>query len=98
VATFDVADLGLDNINKFIAYAQDPGALYTVSVTRSSSRSKISLGSNPWRQGERKHNLAAMAERYHGGGHPAVAAISFPPDQLDEARAVAKKLADELRA
>ena len=97
VATFDVADLGLDNINKFIAYARHPEALYTVSVTRSPSRSKISLGSNPWRQGERRHNLAQMAERYHGGGHPAVAAISFPPEQLEQARAVAQQLADELR-
>ena len=97
VATFDVADLGLDNINKFIAYAKDPGALYTVSVTRSSSRSKISLGSNPWRQQDRKHNLAQMAERYKGGGHPAVSAISFPPEQLEEARAVARSLAEELR-
>ena len=39
VAFFDVADLGLDNVNKFIAYHQDAGALYTVSVTCSSSRS-----------------------------------------------------------
>ncbi len=98
VATFDVADLDLDNINKFIAYAKDPSALYTVSVTRSPSRSKISLGSNPWKQELRRHNLARIAERYHGGGHPAVAAISFPPERLDEAREVAKKLADELRA
>jgi len=97
VATFDVADLNLDNINKFIAYAKHPDALYTVSVTQSPSRSKISLGSNPWRQSERRHNLAAMAERYKGGGHPAVAAISFPPEQLEEARAVAKSLAEELR-
>jgi len=97
VATFDVADLDLDNINKFIAYAKEPDTLYTVSVTRSPSRSKISLGSNPWRQGERRHNLAQMAERYKGGGHPAVAAISFPPERLDEARAVAKALAEELR-
>ena len=98
VASFDVADLGLDNINKFIAYAKEPDALYTVSVTQSPSRSKISLGSNPWRQSERKHNLAQMAERYHGGGHPAVAAISFGPTEIDKAREVAKQLAEELGA
>jgi hypothetical protein len=98
VATFDVADLGLDNINKFIAYAKEPDALYTVSVTQSPSRSKISLGSNPWRQSERKHNLAQMAERYHGGGHPAVAAVSFGPTEIEKAREVAKQLAEELGA
>ena len=97
VAEFDVADLSLDNINKFIAYDFDPGALYTVSVTRSPGRSKISLGSNPWRQQDRRHNLAQLAERHGGGGHPAVSAISFKPEELEKARAVAKGLADELR-
>jgi hypothetical protein len=97
VASCDLADLGVDNVNKFIAYAADPATLYTVSVTRGPSRSKISLGSNPWRQGERRHNLAKIAERYGGGGHPAVAAISLPPDQLDQAREAARVIADELR-
>ncbi|GAC1348359.1 MAG: hypothetical protein NVS2B9_15370 [Myxococcales bacterium] len=97
VAEFDLADLNVDNVNKFIAYAADPATLYTVSVTRSPNRSKISLGSNPWRQQERRHNLARMAERFGGGGHPAVAAISFKPEALDDARAAARSLADELR-
>ncbi|MGZ6142035.1 MAG: hypothetical protein ACXWLM_01795 [Myxococcales bacterium] len=97
VATYDLADLGVDNVNKFIAYAADPATLYTVSVSRGPNRSKISLGSNPWRQGERRHNLAQIAERYGGGGHPAVAAISFPPDQLDQAREAARVIADELK-
>lgn len=97
VATYDLADLGVDNVNKFIAYAANPETMYTVSVSRGSSRSKISLGSNPWRQAERRHNLARIAERYGGGGHPAVAAISFSPDQLEEARSAAKVIAAELR-
>ena len=97
VATYDLADLGIDTVNKFIAYAADPATLYTVSVSRGPSRSKISLGSNPWKQQERRHNLAGIAERYGGGGHPAVAAISFPPDQLDQARAAAATIAAELR-
>ena len=97
VAEFDVADLALDNVNKFIAYDHDPAALYTVSVTRSPGRSKISLGSNPWRQADRRHNLAQLAERFGGGGHPAVAAISFKPEELERARTVALGLAEELR-
>src|SRR5712664_20670 len=97
VATSDLADLGIDNVNKFIAYAANPDTLYTVSVSRGSNRSKISLGSNPWKQHLRRHNLARIAERYGGGGHPAVAAISFPPDQLEQARAAAAVIADELR-
>jgi hypothetical protein len=98
VAFADLSDLGIDNVNKFIAYAANPETLYTVTVTRGSNRSKVSLGSNPWRQDRRTHNLARMAERYGGGGHPAVAAISFRPDQLDDARAAARTLAAELRA
>ena len=97
VATVDLADLGVDAVNKFIAYAADPATLYTVSVSRGPSRSKISLGSNPWRQELRRHNLAAIAERYGGGGHPPVAAISFPPDQLEQAREAARVIAAELR-
>jgi hypothetical protein len=97
VATFDLADLNVDNVNKFIAYAADPRTLYTVAVTRGPARSKISLGSNPWKQELRRHNLAQIAERYGGGGHPAVAAISFAPDKLEDARAAARVIADELR-
>jgi len=97
VATCDLADLGVDNVNKFIAYAADASTLYAVSVSRGANRSKISLGSNPWKQELRRHNLARIAERYGGGGHPAVAAISFPPDRLDEARAAAAVIAAELR-
>jgi hypothetical protein len=97
VAEYDLADLGIDNVNKFIAYAADAATLYTVAVTRGSNRSKISLGSNPWKQELRRHNLARIAERYGGGGHPAVAAISFKPDQLEEARTAARLIAAELR-
>ena len=97
VATYDLADLGIDTVNKFIAYAADPSTVYTVSVSRGPTRSKVSLGSNPWQQDRRRHNLARIAERYGGGGHPAVAAISFPPDHLDQARAAAAVIADELR-
>jgi hypothetical protein len=98
VAQYDLADMGVDNINKFIAYAAHPEATYTVAVTRSDKRSKVSLGSNPWRQHDRRHNLAQMAERYGGGGHPAVAAISFKPEDLEKAREAAKTIAAELRA
>ena len=98
VARYDLADLGVDNINKFIAYSAHPDATYTVAVTQSATRSKISLGSNPWRQEQRKHNLAKMAERYGGGGHPAVSAISFKPEELERARQVASALASELRS
>jgi hypothetical protein len=97
VAFYDLADLGADSVNKFIAYAADESTLYTVSVTRGPNRSKISLGSNPWKQHLRRHNLAQIAERYGGGGPPPGAAISFAPDALEQAREAARAIADELK-
>jgi nanoRNase/pAp phosphatase (c-di-AMP/oligoRNAs hydrolase) len=43
-------------------------------------------------------NLAAVCERYGGGGHARVGAISFPPDQADQARKAAAEIVAELRA
>jgi hypothetical protein len=96
VVTYDLADDGIDNLNKFIAYDLFPQARYTVGVTRSAARAKVSVGSNPWGP-PRKHDLARICERYGGGGHPVVAAISFPPGDLDKARAAAAEIASELR-
>jgi nanoRNase/pAp phosphatase (c-di-AMP/oligoRNAs hydrolase) len=43
-------------------------------------------------------NLAAICERYGGGGHARVGAISFPPDRSEEARQAAAEIVTELRA
>ena len=98
VVSFDVADEGLDSLNKFISYYLHPEARYTVWVGRSPSRAKVSIGSNPWRPKERRHDLSKLAERYGGGGHPVVAAISFASTDLDKARKAASEILAELRA
>lgn len=97
VATFDLADLGIDNFNKFVTYYLFPEALYTVAVSRGAKRAKVSVGSSPWRQELRTHNIAAICESYGGGGHPAVGAISFPPEQVGDARRVAAEILAKLR-
>jgi len=97
VVFFDVADEGLDALNKFIAYYLYPDARYTVWVGRGASRSKVSIGSNPWRPELRTHDLSKMAERFGGGGHPVVAAMSFKADEVPKARAAASELLAELR-
>jgi nanoRNase/pAp phosphatase (c-di-AMP/oligoRNAs hydrolase) len=97
VVFFDVADEALDSINKFISYYLYPQAQYTVWVGGSSQRAKVSIGSNPWNQNGRRHDLARIAERYGGGGHPVVAAISFQPHELERARKAAAEIAAELR-
>ncbi len=43
-------------------------------------------------------NLAQICERYGGGGHARVGAISFPPDQEGRAREAAAEIVAELRA
>jgi len=97
VVFYDIADTGLGNINKFIPYYLHPSCHYGVNVTCANDRAKVSIGTNPWGKFERTHDLAKMAEKFGGGGHPVVAAISFPADQLDRAREVAAELAQTLR-
>jgi hypothetical protein len=94
---FDVSGYDLEGYNKFIPYYLYPEATYCVGVSRSSFRSKISVGSNPWSPVARTQNLAVLCERYGGGGHPVVGAISFPPSELEKTRLIAQEIAEELR-
>ncbi len=98
VVFFDVSDLELEGYNKFIPYLLFPGCLYSVGVSASATRTKVSLGSNPWNDDSAEKNLASLAERYGGGGHPRVAAISFAPGDLERARQVAREIVSELRS
>jgi hypothetical protein len=95
---FDVGDHSMEGFNKFIPYYLFPEAVYCVGLSRSSFRSKISVGSNPWTTKSRKHNLAALCERHGGGGHAVVGAISFPPEDLARARRIAGEIVEELRS
>lgn len=97
VVFYDIADQGVENVNKFIPYYLHPDCRYCVNVSASKKRAKVSIGSNPWSKVPRTHDLARLAERYGGGGHPVVAAISFPPDQVEEARRAAHEIAEVLR-
>jgi len=94
---FDVSDFDLAGYNKFIPYYLYPEAVYCVGVSLSSYRTKISVGSNPWSPLPRTHNLAALCERYGGGGHPVVGAISFSPNEIEKARSIASLITGELR-
>jgi hypothetical protein len=97
VVFFDVGDLDLEGYNKFIPYLLHPEAVYSVSVSASAVRSKVSLGTNPWNLENANANLASLAERFGGGGHARVSAISFDPGDISRAREVARGLTAELR-
>ena len=97
VVFFDLAGHEIEGYNKFIPYYLFPESTYTVSVMPSKTRTKISVGSNPWAPSEPKHNLASICERYGGGGHARVGAISFEPGALEKARKVAADIVAELK-
>ncbi len=98
VITFDITDQPTEGYNKFIPYYLHPEATYNVGLSKSSFRTKVSVGTNPWTKTPASElvNLAAVCERYGGGGHARVGAISFPPDREDDARKAAGEIAAEL--
>jgi len=100
VLTFDITDQPTEGYSKFIPYYLHPDATYVVGLSKSTFRTKISVGTNPWTKlpADKLINLAAICERYGGGGHARVGAISFPPDKEAEARAAAAEVAAELMA
>jgi nanoRNase/pAp phosphatase (c-di-AMP/oligoRNAs hydrolase) len=97
VIFFDLVKYGIEGYNKFIPYYLFPDSAYTVSVSTSSFRTKVSVGSNPWVREPLRHNLATICERYGGGGHAKVGAISFPIGAVGEARKAAAEIREELK-
>jgi hypothetical protein len=97
VAYFDLSEYEAEGYSKFIPYYLFPECTYSVGVSRSAHRSKVSVGFNPWSPRPRRHNLASICERYNGGGHAVVGAISFRPDQIELARETARSIARELQ-
>ena len=97
VIFFDVSDLELEGYNKFIPYLLYPSCIYSVSVSASAVRAKVSLGTNPWNLANADANLASLAEKYGGGGHARVSAISFDPHDIPRAREVAREIVADLR-
>ena len=97
VIFFDLVNDGVEGYNKFIPYYLFPDSTYTVSVSTSTFRTKVSVGLNPWVKEPLRHNLATICERYGGGGHPKVGAISFPIGAVEQARKAAAEIREELK-
>jgi len=97
---FDITDHPLEGFNKFIPYYLFPDAVYSIGLSKSSFRTKVAVGSNPWTRVDPTTmvNLASVCERYGGGGHARVGAISFPPDKSELAREAAAEIVAGLRA
>lgn len=97
VVTVDLVGSGVEAPNKFIAYDLFPDSRYTVVVSRDPKRAKVSVGANPWARVPRTHDISKICERYGGGGHPVVGAVSLDPGRVAEARRIAAEIAEVLR-
>jgi len=97
VVFFDLAGYPIEGYNKFIPYYLFPDSTYTVSVSESTFRTKISVVANSCAAKDPKNKLATLSERYGGGGHARVGAISFEPGALAKARAAAAEIVAELK-
>ncbi len=97
VVSFDLTEYGMDGFNKFIPYYLYPQTTYNVALTRGEKRTKISVGSNPWSPRPRTHNIAKICERYGGGGHAVVGAVSLKPDEVELGRQYMREIIAELQ-
>jgi hypothetical protein len=82
---------------KFVTYALYPASTYSVVVTRDKKRSKLSIGYNPWSNKPRMHDISKICERYGGGGHPVVGAVSLSSADVEKAKSIAQEIAEELQ-
>ena len=97
VVSFDLVGDGIESYNKFIPYYFYPETTYVVSLSQSSFRPKISVGSNPWAPRPRLHNIAEICERYGGGGHAVVGAVSLKPGELEKGKQFMQEIIEELQ-
>ncbi len=97
VAYVDLSADGMEGFNKFIPYHLADGLKYTVVLTCSERRAKVSVGSNPWKRPAPLINIAELCKKYGGGGHPVVGATSMPPGEIERARRASLEIAAVLR-
>ncbi|MBM4359638.1 MAG: hypothetical protein FJ096_16165 [Deltaproteobacteria bacterium] len=97
VSYVELSERQLRTSGKFVAYALAPDTTYSVALLRMKQHFKISVGFNPWSGHERQHDIASICQRFGGGGHPVVGAVSVPLDRLDDARKIASTIAEELQ-
>jgi hypothetical protein len=97
VVSFDLTGTGIDGYNKFIPYYFYPETTYNVALSQSTFRTKISVGSNPWAPRPRTHNIAEICERYGGGGHAVVGAVSLKPGEVELGRKYMREIIEKLQ-
>ncbi len=97
VVSFDLTDKRIEGYNKFIPYYFYPQTTYNVALTWSEHRTKISVGSNPWSPRPRLHNIAEICEKYGGGGHAVVGAVSLSPESVELGKKYMREIIETLQ-
>jgi hypothetical protein len=97
VVSFDLTDTQIDGYNKFIPYYFYPETTYNVALTQSEFRTKISVGSNPWSPRPRIHNISEICEKYGGGGHAVVGAVSLKREDLELGKQYMQEIIETLQ-
>lgn len=62
VVSFDLVGTDIEGYNKFIPYYYHPDVTYVVSLSQSTFRTKISVGSNPWAPPARSQHCRDLRE------------------------------------
>jgi hypothetical protein len=96
VVLVDLLDETLETAGKFVTYALYPKSAYSVTLTRSKSKCKISVGYNPWSGVVRTHDISKICERYGGGGHAVVGAVAVAAGDVLGTRRIASEIVAEL--
>jgi hypothetical protein len=98
VVLVDLSESEVESYGKFVTYALYPEAMYSVILARLDNGARINVGYNPWSRRSLDRDLSSICGRYGGGGHPFVGGISFPAEDVQRARRVAREIALELDA
>ncbi|HTP30117.1 MAG TPA: phosphoesterase [Anaeromyxobacteraceae bacterium] len=97
VVAIDLGDTPFEVASRYLPFDLVPEARYAVMLVCDPQRARLSVGSNPWAEGERSQDLARLCARHDGGGRPGDSAVMFPREQLAEARRVFAEIAGTLR-
>jgi hypothetical protein len=81
---------------RFAAFFHHPQAFYSVGVIPTRAGFHVSAGQNPWNMPQNLAHIGEIMERYGGGGHRAVGGSN--PPSLEDARRIAREVAEILRA
>lgn len=100
VLEYDLLDAGPRVFSHFIPYYHHPTVRYVCGVYgHPDGDLRITVGYNPWLPpGEREHDLAALCERFGGGGHAHVGGVSLALHERDRCRRSFRAMLDALRA